>query len=151
MPSVTGALAKKEDLPQLRVVEKKTAMKSFVATAPRPALAGAQPVPWRYLRCQRRIPVDILKIMVIWAPDALEYAVGTRFLKAVRALVARAGAVLFRPSALPVQRGVPDTKGFRVKKNKALPVLRGVPDTKSQKSVPYYIYYVLRGVPRHKF
>jgi hypothetical protein len=127
LPGVTGALAKKEDLPQLRVVEKKTAMKSFVATAPRPALAGAQPVPWRYLRCQRRIPVDILKIMVIWAPDALEYAVKACFRKALRALVARAGAACFpRPMALPV--------------------MRGVPGTKSQKSVPYYIYYVLRGV-----
>jgi hypothetical protein len=110
-----------------------TAMKSFLVTALRPTLA---------------FPI----MMVVWALDALEYAVGTRFRKAVRALVARAGAVLLsRPIALPVQRGVPDTKGFRVKKNKALPVLRGVPDTKSQKSVPYYIYYVLRGVPRHKF
>jgi hypothetical protein len=71
-------------------------MKSFLVTAPRPALAF------------------LAIIMVIWAPDALEYVVGTRFPKAVRALVARAGAVLFRPSALPVQRGVPDTTGFRV-------------------------------------
>jgi hypothetical protein len=71
-------------------------MKSFLVTAPRPALA---------------FPI----IMVIWAPDALEYAVGTRFPKAVRALVARAGAVLLsRPIALPVQRGVPNTKISKV-------------------------------------
>ena len=72
-----------------------TAMKSFLVTAPRPALV---------------FPM----IMVIWALDALEYAVETRFPKAVRALVARAGAVLFRPSALPVQRGVPNTKISKV-------------------------------------
>ena len=115
MPSVTGALAQK-DIPVCKPTSM-TAMKSFLVTAPRPALAT---------------PI----IMVIWAPDALEYAVGTRFpKKAVRALVARAGAVLLsRPIALP-----------------RVTVQRGVPDTKSQKSVPYYIYYVLRGVPRHKF
>jgi hypothetical protein len=48
-----------------------TAMKSFLVTALRPTLA---------------FPI----MMGIWAPDALEYAVGTRFRKAVRALVARA-------------------------------------------------------------
>ncbi len=95
MPSVTGALAQK-DIPVFKPTSM-TAMKSFLVTAPRPALA---------------FPI----IMVIWALDALEYAVGreTRFPKAVRALVARAGAVLFRPSAHPVQRGVPDTKISKV-------------------------------------
>ena len=93
MHGVTGALSQK-DIPVCKPTSM-TAMKSFLVTAPRPALA---------------FPI----IMVIWALDALEYAVGTRFLKAVRALVARAGAVLFRPSALPVQRGVPNTKISKV-------------------------------------
>ena len=94
MHGVTGALAQK-DIPVSVKPTSMTAMKSFPVTAPRPAL------------------VSVARINVTWAPEALEYAVGTRFPKAVRALVARAGAVLFRPSALPVQRGVPDTKGFR--------------------------------------